>query len=388
MDKFDKAFVHPDWSAVPTGFGCLSGKSFAIKDVFYLSGRTNTAGNPDWYNTHLPAESTAPVIQRLLDEGALLQGLTVTDELMYSLQGENAHYGTPPHPTDPTRTPGGSSSGSASAAARGLRAFTIGTDTGGSVRIPAAYCGLYGMRPTHGSLPMDGVIPLAPSFDTVGWMSASQETFIDVGRALFNSTQPAQGPFHSIKLAEDAFSLCESDVKTALSEWLSTHIPGSPQRVTIAGEGLAYWAEIFRIIQGKEIWEEHGGWVTRTEPNFGPGIRERFETAAKINTEESASAANERQRFRANMLALLGENNLLVLPTVPGCAPKIGLTGSAADNQRKKTMQLSCIAGLAGLPQVTLPVPLEGNLFAGLSVIAPPGRDLDLLEWLAANLDK
>lgn len=387
MDKFDTAFVHPDWSVVPTGLGPLSGKSFAVKDVFYLSGRTNTAGNPDWHRSHLPAESTAPIIRRLLDQGAELKGVTVTDELMYSLQGENVHFGTPPHPTDPNRTPGGSSSGSASAASRRLREFTIGTDTGGSVRIPAAYCGLYGIRPTHGSLPMEGVIPLAPSFDTIGWMSASKDTFIDVGRALYGGEQQTTKSFQSVRLAEDAFALAESSVEPALTAWIIEHFAKKPEPVTVAEDGLAYWADIFRIIQGKEIWKEHGDWITRTEPDFGPGIRERFNNAAQIKAAEAENAAKERERFRQHVLTLLGEDKLLLLPTVPGCAPKIGLTGSSADQQRKKTMQLSCIAGLAGLPQVTVPVPTDDGLFAGISIIAPPGRDLDLLEWLAAVID-
>ena len=171
----------------PIGKGILDGRTFAVKDVFAIEGEKNSAGNPTWFETHDAAQATSPVIVELLSQGAAMQGLTHTDELMYSLNGENVHYGTPPNPLNAGHIPGGSSSGSAAAATE--RSFTLGTDTGGSIRVPASYCGLFGIRPTHGKASLEGVIPLAPSFDTVGWMSTSSEELAKVC-LLYTSPSP------------------------------------------------------------------------------------------------------------------------------------------------------------------------------------------------------
>ena len=148
--------------------GVLKGLSFGVKDVFHISGRRTGFGHPDWLRTHSPADVTAVAVQRLLDAGARIAGITCTDELTYSPTGENMHYGTPINPIAPDRVPGGSSSGSVSAVAGGLVNFALGTDCGGSVRLPASYCGVLGMRPTHGRVPLDGAIPFGPSFDVAG----------------------------------------------------------------------------------------------------------------------------------------------------------------------------------------------------------------------------
>ena len=149
----------------------LSGLAFAAKDLFDIAGHVTGAGNPDWLALHSPASRTAPVVQALVDAGADMVGKTHTDELSRGILGENAHYGTPTNPNAPGRVPGGSSSGSAAAVAGGLVEFAIGTDTGGSVRIPASFCGIFGIRPSHGRLSLAGVVGQAPSFDTVGWFA-------------------------------------------------------------------------------------------------------------------------------------------------------------------------------------------------------------------------
>ena len=151
--------------------GVAAALSFALKDVFDVEGVTACAGNPDWLRTHRAATRTAPAVDKLLDAGASLRGLTITDELTLGLNGENFHYGTPTNPAAPDRVSGGSSCGSAAAVAGGLVDFALGTDTGGSVRVPASYCGIFGFRPTHGRVSNAGVVPLAPSFDTVGWFA-------------------------------------------------------------------------------------------------------------------------------------------------------------------------------------------------------------------------
>ncbi len=400
------AFVDPDVALSPIEAGTLSGSIFAVKDVFDICGIRSSAGNPDWLRTHEPASETAPALIRLLKQGAQLKGTTQTDELMYSLNGENFHYGTPTNPAAPGRIPGGSSSGSAAAVAAGIVDFAIGTDTGGSVRIPSSYCGLYGFRPTHGAVSAEGVIPLARSFDTVGWMSSDAELLLHVGRVLLEGkneeNEKAIGTvkdssvhgqrFTRFFTADEAWNLPEENDRQTLlgrlhklAEW---KVSAEEVRLTESGETLADWSAAFRILQGLEIWQEHGGWIKEKRPVFGPGIAERFEWASQLTESIGKTQEELRTRVRYKLAELLGSDGLLVIPTAPGPAPLLGLQGEKAENYRANVMQLSCIAGLSGLPQVTVPTIRLDGLPLGLSFIGGPGTDLKLLEWTAEQFAK
>jgi amidase len=183
-DPLNAICRHTHVALAGSGSGPLTGLTFAAKDVFDIAGHRTGNGNPVWLETHPPAERTASAVQRLLDAGARMVGKTHTDDMAYSLNGENVHYGTPVNPVAPGRIPGGSSSGSVAAVAGGLVDFALGTDCGGSVRLPASYCGVYGLRPTHGLVPADGVVPLAPSFDTVGWFARDAALMRRIGEVL------------------------------------------------------------------------------------------------------------------------------------------------------------------------------------------------------------
>lgn len=382
-----------EWNALvspitlePTGSGTLDGMTFMVKDVFAVAGYTNGAGNPDWLHTHGPSAAHAPAIARLLAKGARLAGTTQTDELMFSLGGENIHYGTPVNPSAPGRIPGGSSSGSAVAVAAGLADFALGTDTAGSVRVPSSYCGVYGIRPTHGVISAEGVIPLAPSFDTVGWMAKDADTLLRAGAALLpQQTAEAEGSgFSRILCAQDAWSLADEECREALTPPVALMKESGrfAADLTVAPQGLTEWMAIFRTIQGAEIWREHGGWIRGENPVFAPDIAERFAWSATIDPEECERLRKPRDEIRMYMADLLGDDGLLVIPTAPGAAPPLRLSGSAAEERRGKTMRLSCIAGIAGLPQITLPAGSVGGCPVGLSVIAGPNRDLRLLTWV------
>src|SRR5215207_7948504 len=168
----DDAFIEGVEEVDPTRSGLLDGLSFAVKDLIDIGGYKTGCGNPSWGDTHPLASMNAVCVEQLLDAGARCVGKTVSDELAFSLLGENHFYGTPLNPKAPDRVPGGSSSGSASAVACGLLDFALGPDTGGSVRVPANNCGVWGMRPSHGFISVAGVNPLAPTFDTVGILAS------------------------------------------------------------------------------------------------------------------------------------------------------------------------------------------------------------------------
>ncbi len=391
------AFVNEQWTMKGNPAGeALRGLHFGVKDVFELEGYNASAGNPDWLRTHEAATTTASSIQRLLDAGATLQGTTQTDELMYSLNGQNIHYGTPVNPAASDRIPGGSSSGSAVAVAAGLRDFAIGTDTGGSVRIPASYCGIYGIRPTHGLIDMQGVIPLAHGFDTLGWMANSAELLYKVGQVLIGvgavEESSSSARFQHVYIPEEAWAVAERETSELLQQAASRlleHCSDSAseqQSVSIAPEGLAAWMTAFRTVQGIEIWEEHGRWIEEAQPVFAEDIAGRFRWASTLRREENTQAFTLKQTVRERLDQLLGTDGLILLPTATGPAPHLHIGGEANEQRRSQTMQLSSIAGLSGLPQVTIPAGTIEGAPIGLSVIAGRGQDLRLLDWVQAAM--
>ncbi len=376
------AFCPHTHVALPgSGTGPLAGLSLAVKDVFHIKGHRTGAGNPDWLRTHPAAETTAPTVQRLLDTGAHTVGKTHTDELAYSLNGENVHYGTPVNPNAAGRIPGGSSSGSAAAVAGGLVDFAIGTDCGGSVRLPASYCGIFGFRPTHGRIPLDGIVPLASSFDTVGWFARDASLLEKVGRVFLDDQSDARPP-RQLLLASDAFTLAGDAVTTALQpavNKISTAI-GPARPVTVSSEGLSEWMQLFRVLQGAEIWANHGAWIRAVQPSFGPDIHKRFEWTATIQQAEVDIAKEKREQVAARMDAFLGEDSVLCLPTAPGIAPLRNTPSDELEVFRSQALSLLCIAGLARLPQVNLPFGTLDGCPIGLSLIGPRGADMLLLK--------
>jgi amidase len=359
--------------------GPLKGLAFAAKDIYDVAGHRTGFGSPDWLGTHDAAARTAPVVQQLLAAGADLAGKTHTDELTYSLTGENAHYGTPVNVSAPGRIPGGSSSGSAAAVAAGLVAFALGSDTGGSVRAPASFCGLYGLRPTHGRVSLEGACPLAASFDTCGWFARDAALLERVGRVLLGRAQPPSPG--RLLLADDAFALLKPRVGEALRgavERVSARL-GAPQRMTVSAEGLPAWFDVFRTLQGAEIWAQHGAWVQRVSPQLGPGVKQRMAWAATVQAGDAAAARAQRETIAQRMDALLAGNAVLMLPTVPDIAPLREAPPQSTDDFRARAMSLLCIAGLARLPQLNLPYARLDGCPLGLSLIGPRGDDEMLL---------
>jgi len=359
--------------------GPLAGLTFGAKDIYDIAGHVTGCGSPEWGRTHPVPDRTAAPVAALLAAGARLVGKTHTDEIAYSLMGVNAHYGTPLNTAAPDRVPGGSSSGSAAAVAAGLVEIGLGSDTGGSVRLPASFCGIYGLRTTHGRLSMDGTMPLAPSFDTVGWFARDLGTLDRVAAA---AGLPVAGEVPGrLLLPVDGWSHASAAtvaaVASALARLQAAHGPVVP--VTLAPEGLGKWFEAFRVGQAAEIWQTHGSWVEREQPQFGPGIADRFKMAASITPAAWTEARQVRATARTRLADLLADGAILVLPTGPGPAPFRSADNATLDSFRTHALHMLCPAGLAGLPQVSIPAGTVDGAPVGMSLVAAAGHDRTLL---------
>jgi amidase len=381
------AFVRENHIELPgVGTGPLAGLTFAVKDIYDVAGAKTGFGNPDWLRTHAPAVRTAPAVQTLLDAGARLVGKTHTEEMAWSLTGENAHYGTPINVAAPGRVPGGSSSGSAAAVAAGLVDFALGSDTSGSVRLPASYCGILGLRPSHGRISLEGVCPLAPSFDTCGWFARDADVFERVGRVLLDDAAPARAPGRLL-VAQDAFALAEAAAAAALKPVLDkvAALVGTPENVTVGDEPLMAWSVYFQLLQAVEAWAAHGEWIARVQPQFGPAIQERFEWARMVSASDVDKARARREEITWRMDDLLRGNAVLALPSAPGAALPRQSPPAIVDEMRRRALPLLRIAGLARLPQVSLPLARVDGCPLGLSLMAARGNDTMLLA-LAKNV--
>jgi len=381
-DPFGAFCRENHYAAEPTGSGPLDGLTCAVKDVMSIAGHRTAFGQPTWYRTHPPGTQTALALQRVLSAGARLLGVTLTDELSYSLSGENVHYGTPVNPNAPGRVAGGSSSGSAAAVAAGLVDFALGTDCAGSVRLPASYCGIYGVRPTHGRVPTQGVFPFAPTFDALGWFARDPDVLLRAGRVLLADDAPAPAP-RRLLIAADAFGVVEPRVREALAGPVARlrALFDTVEDVVVCPTDLREWMECFRIVQAAEIWGNFGAWVTEHRPQFGPGIGERFEIASKVAPEEAAREREHRLGIVARIEEVVRPGDVLCLPTSPRVAP---LRDTATDTMevtyRYQAMCLLGIAGHGGLPQVSLPLATLDGCPLGLSIAAARGGDVMLLE--------
>ncbi len=366
--------------------GVLNGLTFGVKDIFDIVEARTGFGNPTWLATHPPAEATAPAVQRLLDAGASMVGKTLTDEMAYSLTGENVHYGTPVNPNDPNSIPGGSSNGSASAVATELVDFALGTDCGGSVRLPASYCGIVGIRPSLGRIAVGGIVPFSASFDVVGWFAKDAEILARVGDVLFDEPRAA-AIANRILIAEDAFGFVDQTVRDALQPAVLRVSDGfeTCDRIRVCNDRLEDWFDVFRPIQASEIWANHGVWIKQHNPALGPGIRERMDWASKVAPEEVKLARERHSEIRDRLNGLLGEADVLCLPTSPRIAPfKNTPINDIETRFRHQAMCLLCISGLGGLPQISLPLGELDSMPLGLSLIARHGNDETLLDLATA----
>jgi amidase len=367
-----------------------------VKDIIDVAGRTTGCGNPSWQETHPPPRSHAVCVEQLLAAGGKCVGKTLTDEVAFSLVGENHFYGTPLNPKAPNRVPGGSSNGSASAVACGLADFALGTDTGGSVRMPANNCGIWGLRPSHDFISVAGVMPFAPTFDTVGVLAKSADVLARAAAVLFAIPAAAADPPRAIHLIREAFALAEPSVQATHQRSIEGVRKqfGSAVRETslseIVGESskLKFDAllETYCYIQWSEIECSLGGWIAEDKPKFGPVTTKNFELVANFDRRLLPEVIFRRETFYRALRKFLGPRDLLCIPTSPSPAPIKGSLGldQRTGNYYRSALSLTSIAGLGRLPQVSMPlaeVSVDGGTAPiGLSLLGSFGEDLFLLE--------
>jgi amidase len=377
----------------PYAKGSLDSLTFAVKDLIDVAGKKTGFGNPRWRETHPEAVATAVCVEQLLSSGARCIGKTITEELAYSLIGENHFYGTPLNCKAPDRVPGGSSSGSASAVACGVVDFALGTDTGGSVRVPASNCGIWGMRPSHDAVSAAGVCALSLSFDTVGVLASSAEILERAMLVLLSSGASSDNQPATIFFLREAFDLCDPVVIAALENPLKQLRMNFGHRVrevsireidSADAEGLKNWYEIYRVLQRAEAWNSLGSWIEAERPQLGSMIEESLELARDLDRRLVPAIKDRKEDYYRKMNAFLGPRDVICFPTVCSPAPLKGTVQKRDQAPREyyvRLLSLTSIAGVARLPQISMPFGEVAGAPVGLSVLGRFQEDAFLLAF-------
>ncbi|WPH14879.1 amidase [Variovorax paradoxus] len=376
------AFVpYPDAPVPHAPTGPLADLRFAAKDLFDVAGYPTGGGSPIVLAMSGIKTRTAPTVQKLLDAGARFAGKTVTDELAFSMNGNNAHFGAPVNGAAKDRITGGSSSGSASAVSSGLCDFALGTDTGGSVRAPANHCGLYGLRPTHGRVSLEGALDLAPSLDTCGWFARDIGTFARVADVLLGADTAALPARVRLLRPEDVWSLAVPAAADALADATARvqRVLGDATGIEVALDSFdaMYWN--FRYVQAHEAWLTDGPLIERYAPPLGPGVAERFAWSRDVTDAQIVAGRAFRTAFRSHLTELLGSDGVLLMPTMPDIAPLRSEGEAGLEDYRNRAIQMLCIAGLAGFPQLSMPLAQREGAPLGISLLGPAGSDRSLI---------
>ena len=363
--------------------GPLAGLTFAAKDLFDVAGYPTGGGNPHVLAMSGIKSTTAPTVQRLLDAGAAFVGKTHTDELAFSMNGKNAHYGAPVNGAAPGRITGGSSSGSASAVSNQLCDFALGTDTGGSVRAPASHCGLFGIRPTFGRISLAQTLALCDSFDTCGFFARDIGTFARVADVLLGSDAQALPAGARLLRAEDLFRMPTAPALDTLLPVVG-HIEaafGKATPVMVADRPLEdiWWA--FRYVQGWEAWQTDGAMIEQYGLQLGPDVAARFAFSKGVTEAQFEASSAIRRAFTAHLAALLGNDGILILPTMPDIAPLSDAAGEELETYRNLSAQTLCLAPLSGFPHLSLPLAGRAGAPLGISLMGPAGSDRSLIAF-------
>lgn len=386
-----RAFMpYPDAAVPHAAAGPLQGLTFAVKDLFDVAGYPTGGGNPHVLARSGIKTATAPAVQRLLDAGAAFVGKTHTDELAFSMNGQNAHYGRPVNGSAPDRITGGSSSGSAAAVSNGLCDFALGSDTGGSVRAPASHCGLFGIRPTHGRISLERCLPLSESLDTCGFFARDIGTFKRVAEVMFGTDTAPLPAAPRLLIATDLFTQPTPAAREALVPAIARieAALGKASPVTVADRPLSglWWA--FRHVQGWEAWQSDGALIEQYGLELGADVAARFAFAKAVTRTQFEEASAVRRDFTAHLGRLLGRDGVLVLPTMPDIAPLHAEPIASLESYRNLAAHTLCLTPLTGFPQLSLPLAGRDGAPLGISLLGPAGSDRSLVALAEAIMAK
>ncbi|MCO5070562.1 MAG: amidase [Rhizobiaceae bacterium] len=380
-DRFNAFLDLPDTPVSSAQSGPLAGMTLGVKDIFDVAGYITGCGNPQKQAESEPAATTAPAVQKLLDAGARFVGKTQTEELAFSMLGQNVHFPHPVNPAAPDRVTGGSSSGSVAAVAGGLADIATGSDTGGSIRAPASFCGLVGLRTTHGAISLDGTMPLAPSFDTFGWFTRDIELYERVGTVLLGPAMSAPMPIRPLRI-EALDSLLMGPDEAAeyrrIAKLVAESI-GAPREAAPPSQSIdqLYWA--IRKLQAREAWDAHRDWIEQPGRQMGDAVLQRFLFGKTVSDADMKAETALRAAFTQWLGDLLGDDGVLVMPTVPCPAPKSDAGPQVFSDFREQAIRLLCWSGLSGFPQITLPLGTVDGAPFGISLLGPSGSDMALI---------
>jgi amidase len=382
--RSQSAFVPHDLEAPLTSavHGPLAGLTVAVKDMYDIADERISGGSPSWLVAQSPAKAHATVVAQLLAAGATINHKTICDEFFYSITGANFHYGTPLNPKAPLRIPGGSSSGSASACASGDCDIGIGSDTGGSVRVPASLCGLYGIRTTRGRMDLRGAMAMAPSFDAGGWFARTADVLASAGRVLLKGWREEALRPERLSILEDMFSIADPAVAGLCRAFISRAAAQLPEakEISLVGPRIEAWREALRLTQAYEVWKSFGPFITANKPHFGPGVAERMRIAGSVSLTDVAANKPVLDEANARLERATANGTILALPTCPAPAPLLTASQDELEGFRVHTMRLACSSSISGLPQVTLPIGKIDGAPVGLSLIGWRNGEEALLE--------
>ena len=373
---------HSPKNKIQTSYkGNLLDMRFLCKDMCQIKGFKTSCGNPDFYKHTAEATENAPFLEKILNEGAILEGITICDEFFYSIIGENIHYGTPSNKNAPNCVPGGSSSGSAAALTQINYDFTIGTDTGGSVRVPASFCGIYGFRPTHGRINLNKVYPMSESFDTLGWFSNNKSNMLKVGKVFFDHFEEIPIEQKNILIPIDIINNLDENIKSQFYDYCENKFKNL-KKVQLSNYNKSELAECFRVIQGYEIKLSMLPWIQKYNPKISTEINSRFEVTKNITVNMYNESINLRKEFVSELDKNLSKEALIIFPTTPFSAPITGQSDDDLSELRKKVMEFTCIGGLSSRPQISIPKFKGSTGPIGLSVLGSKNADEIILNNL------
>jgi aspartyl-tRNA(Asn)/glutamyl-tRNA(Gln) amidotransferase subunit A len=357
--------------------GPLAGVPVAVKDLIDQAGKVTTCGSAFFRGT---PDRTAPAVRRIESAGATVIGRTGLHEFAFGFSSENPHFGPVRNPWDPDTSTGGSSGGSAAAVAAGVVPIAIGTDTGGSVRVPAALCGCYGLKVTYGAVPLDGVFPLVPSIDTVGPLASSADGLEKAYRAMSGDTNPSP-EMQPLRFGIPQPWYDEGPVSNAVD----TAFRGTIEAILAMGHQVnpIHIPDVIPTRKigfaiAREVTAAHREFRANGQP-YGDEVAERLDEASAVTDDQAIEGRQWQEMIRSRFADAMATVDLLITPTVPSMRKKIGADLIDGVHYRKVLSWFTSIVNHALLPAVALPLAWTGGPPVSAQVIGPPGSDLALL---------